>query len=85
MTGKRAKKNEPLKTKQVAVRLRQDEYDFIFELAKDQRTSAAVLIRDTIFNPDVRKEVNAKFKTYAAAAEIAKILESDEVKNDNTD
>lgn len=85
MPGPKKRPKELNRSEYMVIRLSEQEKKFIIELAKDQKTSAGALVRDVIFNPAVREGVKSKFKNYAAAAEVAKILESEEAKNDDTD
>lgn len=80
MSRGKKKNQDEVKPKVISFRVSDKEFKFIVDLAEQNNSSAGAFVKDVVFNPDVRKEVKAKFKTAAAAAEIAKILESEEVK-----
>lgn len=79
------KNQDDLKPKVISFRVSEREFKFIVDLAEQNNSSAGAFVKDVVLQPAVREGVKSKFKDAAAAAEIAKILESEEAKNDNTD
>lgn len=76
MPRAKSKSKETNRTDHIVVRVTPGEKQFIIELAKNQKTSAADYVRGIFFDPDTKRSLE-QVKSEVIAAKVAAILESE--------
>lgn len=72
------------RTERLVVRLNPEEKKFIFQLAADQKTSAADYVRAVFFDPDTRQSLgHAKYQ--AMVKQVAEMIKESEETDDKSE